>query len=189
MEGAVKEMKFINIFIAVAMVFVLFGCDSRAKQYDEAKRLLNDGNYSEAINSFEVLGDYNDSLQQADHARKSLAFGEWFEDVSWDGTNITLTIKQDITLEMRIKESAESKSLIDVSDFEHGGFEIYDSENLLDIFILPGSYSMPLAKFGSAYCVAAGNTICCEVKTSGAKPDKIVVTLEDGTVLEKSIDN
>jgi hypothetical protein len=45
------------------------GCNSSAKLYEEAVAMFNAGNYMEAVDAFETLGDYRDSAEQAQEAR------------------------------------------------------------------------------------------------------------------------
>jgi len=195
-----RAKKFVAIlfilFISITQITMLAGCnsdknpyneDSNEKHYEEGKTLFNSGKYEEAATAFETLGDYKDATELAGLARKSIMFGEWFKDVSWDGDSVIFTVINEVSLGLMVKASAQNKSVLGLEDFEFGGVSIFAEENELEVNIIPSSYSMPLAKMGSAYVVAAGETIRCELENAGTMPTRIVVTLEDGTVLEKPL--
>jgi len=70
-----KNLKIISVMLAVVIAAGVFaGCDQNRKLYEEADVLLREGNFKEAADAFEALGDYNDAAAKALVSRYVLAF-------------------------------------------------------------------------------------------------------------------
>ena len=95
-----KKARIIVLLLAVAIMFLFTACSN--SEYKNAVKLLEEGNYTEAIAAFESLGDYEDSKTKLEEAKtalkieeaKALLFnGTWFFNGGTDYTvnNISFT--------------------------------------------------------------------------------------------------
>lgn len=95
-----KKSRIIVLLLAVAIMFLFTACGN--SEYKNAVKLLEEGNYAEAIVAFEALGDYEDSKAKLEEAKTALKIeeakalllkGTWFFNGGSDNTvnNISFT--------------------------------------------------------------------------------------------------
>jgi len=165
---AMKTKRFISVlFVLSIMVGVLTGCNSKEKSYSNAENLFNSGQYRDAAVEFEALGDYKDSQYYADIANKTITFNEWFGDVIWTGEQFIITVKKEL-------------QPVDASIFA-GENEFKVHKSVIDT----GGGSASMSPMHTKIIYGEGATINWFVDTDGAEPDRIIIELADGTILER----
>ena len=64
------KKSFLVLFLVVALCFILTGCDSN--RYEKANELFSQGEYQEAFELYQKLGDYEDSVEKAKECEREI---------------------------------------------------------------------------------------------------------------------
>jgi len=163
------------------------------KEYSNAVALFELGKYEDAALVFEKLGDYQDSSDLAEMAKRCVAFNEWFSDlqlISEHGIVQFMTKKQ-VELASDIYNFQESFQLGNVENFYDIGITVYAGENRVKILKsqvdLNGRAFVSINGNFVVATIAEKSFIVLYLETEDMQPDRIVVELLGGTILEMTL--
>lgn len=158
--------------------------------YTRAVVLFEQGSYEQAIEEFAMLNDYKDSKELAEKAKKTIEFSEWFKDFIWNGEIITFTAVTQVQLASNLAEYAGTFQLANTQDFYNIGIAVYDGENEVGIrksLLNPSTVFISINGDNIVATVNAGTTISVFPETDGVSPDRIVINLLNGVILEMAL--
>ena len=169
MEEREMKRKLALLLVFVLVAAVLTGCASDGSKYKKAAKLMEEGNYAEAVQIYEELGDYEDSAElladaQAKLMRQQYADvfdalcaddGVWYCNGGTDGdvTNsvLRLTFSED---EVAVDAAFIDGNGIHASDTETSAYTVDDSN--ITFNAKGETYVFPYAMNGSELTINDG---------------------------------